>query len=71
MLLCVTMSKKVYKMQSSTKSRVLTYFFFSILVLARDGILLNDFHAKNDAFRCGVYERKIIWKFKNGYITCT
>ena len=42
---------EVYKMHSSMKSRVLTDF---LSVLARDGILLNDFHDANDAFRCSL-----------------
>ena len=51
MPVCVTMSQKVYKIQSSMKSRILTDFFS---VLARDSILLNDFHDANDAFRCSL-----------------
>ena len=39
--------QKVYKMQSSMKSRVLTDSF---QCWPRDGILLNDFHDANDAF---------------------
>ena len=43
--------QKVYKMQSSMKNHALTDFFS---VLARDGILLNDFHDANEAFKCSL-----------------
>ena len=48
-------------MQSPMKSRILTDSFQCRPEM--DGILLNDFHDANDAFRCS-YEWKLIRKFQ-------
>ena len=56
MSVCVTMSKKVNKIQSPMRKPC---FDCLLSVLARDGILLNVFHDANGAFRCSLDVR---WK---------